>query len=209
MLIRRTLDNFLDETASHSPAPGGGSISALCASLSAALTSMVCRLTIGKKKYAEVEPEMKETLEKSEELRSAFQSLIDADTDAFHAVMNAFGLPKDTDEQKRVRSESIEAATKKATMVPMDLLRKCAQAIPLVQTVASKGNMNSLSDVGVAALALGTAALGASLNVYINLGGLKDTAFVENVRTETARLEGQVRSACEEVYAGVRRRLAP
>jgi formiminotetrahydrofolate cyclodeaminase len=184
MLTALTLTDFLNETASKSPAPGGGSVSALAASLGSALTSMVCRLTIGKKKYADVQGEMESCLRKSEELRAQCAALIDEDTAAFNAVMAAFGLPKEAEEEKRRRSEAIQKATTSATLVPIKVMELCAGALELVKVIAIKGNRNSLPDAGVAALMLRAACEGAALNVKANLSGLQDAAFVEQTEAK-------------------------
>ncbi len=178
MPSRKTLNAFLDELASSSPAPGGGSVAALAGALGAALTSMVCHLTMGRKKYADVEGDMKRVLEQSEQLRAQFTELIDRDTLAFNKVMEAFGLPKDTEPQKALRSVAITEATKEATLVPLEVMKHCIDALALAQTVALKGNPNSLSDAGVSALMLHAALEGAALNVRINLNGLNDPEFV-------------------------------
>ena len=178
MLTEKTLNKFLDELASNSPAPGGGSVAALSAALGSALTSMVCNLTIGKKKYASVEGEMKHILQQSESLRHTFASLVEKDTQAFNKVMEAFGLPKETDAQKALRSAAIEAATKEAALVPLEAMKHVIDALALAKVVAEKGNTNSLSDAGVSALMLHAATEGAALNVLINLNGIKDTEFV-------------------------------
>lgn len=186
MLAAKTINEFTEDVASALPAPGGGSVSALVGSLGAALTSMVCRLTIGKKKYLDVQAEMEAVLAQAEELRLRLIDLMDKDTTAFQAVMNAFTFPKETEEQKLERSEAIQAATKEATLVPLEVMNLCERAIELVQTTAKRGNVNSISDAGVAALMINAACLGAAMNVKINLATLQDTSFV---RMATERLE--------------------
>jgi formiminotetrahydrofolate cyclodeaminase len=178
MLATKSISEFLNETASSSPTPGGGSVAALAASLGLALTSMVCHLTIGKKKYADVQAQIEALLKRSEPLRARATAIIDEDTAAFDKVMAAFGMPKETSEQIVVRGVAIQQATKEAALVPMRLMELCAEAMPLVKTVAEKGNTNSLSDAGVAALMLAAACEGAALNVKINLASLEDKTFV-------------------------------
>jgi formiminotetrahydrofolate cyclodeaminase len=178
MPTRKTLNAFLDELASSSPAPGGGSVAALSGALGAALTAMVCNLTIGKKKYADVEPELKKILGQAEDLRRRFTELIDKDTEAFNKVMEAYGLPKDTDPQKALRNAAVKEATKEATLVPLEVMKHCIDALALAQEVASKGNVNSISDAGVSALMLHAACEGAAFNVKINLNSLNDPDFV-------------------------------
>src|SRR5579863_4684204 len=154
MLIELSVNDFCNELASQSPAPGGGSVAALSGALGAALTAMVCNLTIGKKKYTDVEGEMMETLTSAADIQRKLIHLIDADTDAFNAVMSAFGLPKDTEEQKAVRAQAIQNATKRATETPMDVMRLSRDAMQLAGVVAVRGNQNSISDAGVSAIML-------------------------------------------------------
>jgi methenyltetrahydrofolate cyclohydrolase len=178
MLTNLRITEFLDELASSSPAPGGGSVAALSGALGAALTSMVCNLTIGKKKYAAVEQEMKTILVKSEELRKTLTDLIVRDTEAFNKVMEAYSLPKETDDQKALRTAAIQEATKEATLVPLRVMKLIVDGLALAKIIAEKGNVNSISDAGVSALMLYAAAEGASLNVQINLSGINDPEFV-------------------------------
>ena len=196
MLTAKSVNEFLDEVASNSPAPGGGSVAALAGSLGAALTSMVCRLTIGKKKYADVQTEIEGVLQKCEELRANLTSIVEEDTKAFNGVMAAFGMAKETDEQKSLRNKAIQQATKSATLVPLELLGLCEEGIGLARTVVEKGNKNSLSDAGVALLLLQAAAGGAALNVRINLSGLEDQTFrneaIEKVSLATRNIDATV-----------------
>lgn len=178
MLAKKTVEEFLNELASNSPAPGGGSVAALAGALGSALTAMVCNLTIGKKKYADVEEEIKKVFEKIEPLRRQFTDLIDKDTQAFNKVMEAYSLPKEGDAQKAIRSAAIQSATKEATLVPLEVMKHSIDALALAKIVAEKGNTNSVSDAGVAALMLQAATEGAALNVKINLAGINDIEFV-------------------------------
>jgi len=178
MSTQITVAAFLDELASSSPAPGGGSVGALAGALGAALTSMVCNLTIGKKKYVNAEADMKKILRISEGLRSRFTALVEKDATAFNKVMEAYTLPKDTESHKALRSAAIQEATKEAALVPLEVMSHCIDALALTKEVAEKGNTNSISDVGVSALMLRAASEGAALNVKINLLGITDTEFV-------------------------------
>jgi len=207
MASRQTLKMFLDELASSSPAPGGGSVAALSGALGAALTSMVCNLTIGKKKYADVEADMKKIVSQSEELRNTFTVLVDKDTFAFNKVMEAFGLPKDTDPQKALRSAAIREATKEATLVPLEVMKHCIDALALAQEVASRGNVNSISDAGVSALMLHAACESAALNVRINLNSLDDSDFVGWKTDEVASLLGTSRMMLDEIQAIVEEKM--
>jgi len=207
MLVKKTVNGFLDELASSSPAPGGGSVAALAGALGAALTSMVCNLTIGKKKYAHVDGEMKKILKDAEELRSRFTGLVDKDTEAFNKVMEAFGLPKENDAQKALRDAAIAAATKEATMVPLEVMKHCIDALALAQNVAANGNKNSVSDAGVAALMLHAACESAALNVRINLNGLSDQEFVNWKMDEVISLLKTSRMMLEETQAIVNEKI--
>jgi formiminotetrahydrofolate cyclodeaminase len=201
MGTKKTLNTFLDELASSSPAPGGGSVAALSGALGAALTSMVCHLIIGKKKYADVEPEIKKVLSQSEALRGQFTRLVDKDTEAFNKVMEAFGLPKESDAQRALRSAAIAEATKEATLVPLEVMKHCIDATALAQEAASKGNANSVSDAGVSALMLHAACEGAALNVRINLNGLSDAEFVGWKSEELNSLLNTSRMMLDETMA--------
>ena len=201
MPAKKTLYGFLDELASSTPAPGGGSVAALAGALGAALTSMVCHLTIGKKKYADVEGDMKRILKDAEDLRARFTVLIDKDTDAFNKVIEAFSLPKDNENQKALRDAAIAAATKEATMVPLEVMKHCIDALALAQHVAVNGNKNSVSDAGVSALMLHAACESAALNVRINLSGLGDSEFVNWKSEEVISILKTSRMMLEETQA--------
>ncbi len=207
MLTTLTVTGFLNETASNTPAPGGGSVSALAASLGTALISMVCRLTVGKKKYAQVEDAMKKSLQRAEELRTQCTALIDEDTAAFNKVMAAFGLPKETEEQKERRSEEIQKATRSATLVPMKLMGLCGEALELVKVVASDGNQNSIPDAGVAALMLQAACEGAALNIRANLAGLQDAAFIEHARAEAQSFLEKTAASSRRILESIGKKL--
>lgn len=177
MLTEKPIKKFLDELASNSPAPGGGSVAALAGALGAALISMVCNLTTDRKKYADVDAEMKNILRQAEELRQQFTSLVDKDTNAFNKVMEAYGLPKETVNQKALRSAAIQEATKEAVLIPLEVMKHVIDGLALAKVVAEKGNINSISDAGVGALMLHASTEGAALNVQINLTGILDTDF--------------------------------
>ncbi len=182
---------FLDELASRQATPGGGSAAAIMGAQAAALISMVCNLTIGKPKYAEVEEEMQQVLIQAENLREQLLGMVKADVTVFDQLMACYGLLKNTDEEKTARSIKIQAALKEATLVPLECARACAETIDLSQIVAEKGNTGVISDAGVAVMAGYSALKSAALNVYINTGSIKDKAFVEEQLAELAQiLEG-------------------
>ncbi len=203
MLTKKTLADFIDELASSSPAPGGGSVAALAGALGAALTSMVCNLTIGKKKYVQVEQQLTAVLKKSESLRGSLTALIDEDTTAFNEVMDAFGLPKGTEPEQAARAEAIQRATKKATLIPLRVMQLCEETLALTKIVAEKGNSNSISDAGVASLMCHSACLGARLNVQINLTSLRDTAFIQQTQAQVDEISRRVDEANREILIRV------
>ncbi len=208
MLTDQTLTTFLDELASNSPAPGGGSVAALSGALGAALTSMVCNLTIGKKKYAEVEKEMNAVLEKAEDLRGQFTTLIDKDTEAFNKVMEAYSFPKDTEQQKALRNVAIQGTMKEAALVPLEVMKHVIDALALAGIVAEKGNASSLSDAGVSALMLNAACEAAALNVRINLASIQDKNFVGWKEEEVVSLLKTSKAKSEEILNNVKKKIS-
>jgi len=190
-LASSSISSFLSELASSSPAPGGGSVAALSGSLAAALDRMVCQLTLGKKKYENVQEEISSINNDLKKLQKRLTTLIDEDTDAFNDVMAAFKMPKDTEEQKKKRSDAIQEGYKKAAIVPLETARTAQKVLQLTTDVAKKGNTNSITDAGVAAL-LGYAAVhAAALNVEINLGSIKDETFVNKMKKELQSLRNE------------------
>ncbi|MDR1801817.1 MAG: cyclodeaminase/cyclohydrolase family protein [Lachnospiraceae bacterium] len=178
------LKGFIEDLASDSPAPGGGSVSAISGAFGASLLSMVSRLSIGKCQDEEANDAMKEVLEKSEELRGIFIEMAQADTRAFEEVMKAYALPKSSDEEKETRRNEIQEALKAATVVPLTVAKMCAQLIPYGLIASKYGNANASSDVSVALLQLYAAANGAMENVEINLDSIKDEEFIKNITSE-------------------------
>jgi formiminotetrahydrofolate cyclodeaminase len=202
-----SIQDFLDALASKSATPGGGGAAAVMGAQAAALISMVCNLTIGKPKYAEVEVEMQALLKKSEALRKTLTDMIKADVDVFGRLMATYGLPKDSDEEKAVRSEAIQTVLKEATIVPLVCAQACAETIALSRIAADKGNISVISDAGVAVMAGYSALKSAALNVYINAGGLKDRAFADAKLAELEAILNGADVATEEVYQIVKAKL--
>ena len=200
-LRKLTVEGFINETASSSPAPGGGSIAALNAASSAALITMGANLTLGKEKYAAVEGDMKEVAAKAGALKDDFLALIDEDSNAFNKIMAAFKLPKDTDEAKKARSAAIQDATKGAALVPFKVGQKANELFALAEEVITKGNQNAITDGAVAAMNARAAVRGAFLNVKINLGSIKDGLFVEDLQKKMAEIENEV-DAREQALLG-------
>jgi formiminotetrahydrofolate cyclodeaminase len=202
-----SLQNYLDTLASKSATPGGGSAAALMGAQAAALTSMVCNLTIGKPKYAEVEIEMQALLEKSEALREKLTSMIKADVDVFNRLMATYGLPKETNDEKVARSAAIQLVLKDATDVPLACAKACAEVIALSQIAAEKGSSAVISDAGVAVMSGYAALKSAALNVYINAASLKDRDFADEKIAELAVILTEAEVASQEIYELVKSRL--
>ena len=180
MYIAQPMQHFLDKLSSKSPEPGGGSAAALVGAEAAALVGMVCYLTLGKEKYADVQAEMEDLRDKSEAARADMQRLLQEDTEAFAAASAAYKLPKDTDEQKNERAIAIQAGLKKATEVPFAIGEKALEIARLSLVAAEKGNKGAVSDAGVAVLFAEAALQAAALNVRINLVSIKDPAYVND-----------------------------
>ena len=174
MLIDKKIHNFLEELASNSPTPGGGSVAALAGALGAALISMVGNLTIGKKKYEDVEEDIKKIISSSEKLRYELSQLIEEDVKAFNNFMATYKMPKETEDEKKIRAEKIQESLIEAAKVPLTVAYKCLEVLSLSKEVAEKGNVNVISDAGVAALMAEAALESAILNVKINLIMIKD-----------------------------------
>jgi formiminotetrahydrofolate cyclodeaminase len=177
-LTDKPVTNFLDELASNAPAPGGGSVASLAGALGAALVSMVCNLTLGKKAYADVQDDIQDLLAQSEALRQELTDLLEADVAAYTGYSKAAKMPRATEEEKAERAEVMQAALKTATDVPLQIAEAAAKVMDLCMPAAEKGNKWAVSDAGVAVLMAEAALRSAALNVLINLGSLKDQDFV-------------------------------
>ncbi|ODR99470.1 methenyltetrahydrofolate cyclohydrolase [Methyloceanibacter methanicus] len=198
------IEPFLDQLASSAATPGGGSAAAILGGMGAALVSMVCNLTIGKKKYADVEGDMKEILAKAEDLRHRLTGMIQDDVRAFDTVMGAYGMPKETDEEKAARGAAIQDALKMATDVPIRCCRLARDVIDLALAASEKGNVNVISDAGVGVLSAYAALRSAALNVYINAKMISDTSFVESKLSELEGLLAGAEATTEKAYDIVR-----
>jgi formiminotetrahydrofolate cyclodeaminase len=191
-LTDKPTKTFLDELASSAPAPGGGSVAALSGALGAGLISMVCNLTLGKPKYAAVQDDISAILKKSEDLRKKLTDLLEEDVAAYTVLSQTMKMPRDTDEQKTVRTKAMDTALKTATEVPMRVAEACVAVMALCPSAAEKGNTNAVSDVGVGILMAEAGLRSAALNVLINLGFIKDERFVSESRKRlNALLQGK------------------
>jgi len=207
MIKDKSVQVFLDELASKASTPGGGSAAAIMGAMGAALISMVGNFTVGKKGYEDVEAEARDILDESEALRDQLTEMIKADVDVFNQVMSAYGMSKETDEEKAARSEAIQSALKEATDVPLACARASAEVIKLSKPIAEKGNKNVISDAGVAVLAGQAALMSAALNVYINIGGIKDEEFRNDRQQQLEEILEGMESLTKEVYELVKSKL--
>ncbi len=202
-LIKQTLENFADTTASEAPAPGGGSVAAYVGALGAALGTMVANLSAHKRGWEEQWQLFSEQAESGQDLVRHLCSLVDEDTLAFNGIMEAFKLPKNTPEETQIRKNAIQEATKNAIEVPLAVMKACLKTYPLLLEMAKNGNPNSASDAGVGALCATAALKGAFLNVRINAGSYTDKAFVQNLLAEAQIMLQSAENAEKEILAAV------
>ena len=207
MIKDQPLQLFLDELASKAPTPGGGSGAAVMGAMAAALVSMVGNLTVGKKGYEEVASDLENTLQQSEKLRHHITNLIQADVEAFNSLMQAYALPRETTDEQAARGVAIQTALKTATEVPLSCARACAEVIALCQTAAEKGNLNVISDAGVAVVAAEAALKSAVLNVEINIGSIKDQTFTEDKSAELKKILQMTQDQADKIYTLVKSKL--
>ena len=207
MIKDMTIQTFLDELASKASTPGGGGGAAVNGAIGAALISMVANFTIGKKGYEDVHDEFTSILNQSEDLRSKLTDAIKDDVDVFNRVMAAYGMSKETEDEKKLRTEAIQSALKEATDVPLACAKLCREVIDLSESAAENGNTNVISDAGVALLAGYAGLRRAALNVYINIGGIKDKEFADDRRQQLETLLDGIEIFKENVYELVKSKL--
>jgi len=198
-LINMTLSGFTDETASESPAPGGGSISAYMGAMGIALGTMVSNLSAHKAGWDARWEEFSNWAEKGQYYKDALVNMVDEDTNAFNKIMDAFGLPKGSDEEKAARTQAIQDATKYATEVPFKVMQLCYDSMEVIKAMAEVGNPNSVTDAGVGALAARSGVMGAFLNVKINASGLKDRAFADKILKDGQELQDKTIALEKEI----------
>ncbi len=201
-----SVQTFLDQLASDQPVPGGGTVAALSGSLGASLVAMVCRLTIGRKGYEAVNAEMQTILGRAEKLQIELRDLMQADTDAYARVMDAYKLPKSADAEKLARTQAIQDALKHAVKVPMRVAELCAEVLALARPVAEHGNKNAASDGGVGALMAHAGLRGALFNVLINLGSIHDATFVQDHRARVNQFVVEAEQRQRDILAIVESR---
>lgn len=207
-LIRMDLRGFADETASESPAPGGGSISAYVGSLGAALGTMVANLSAGKRGWEEKVTYFSDLANQGQRIKDTLLLLVDEDTRAFNRIMDAFGLPKGTTEEKAIRTAAIEDATKYACEIPYKVMETAYSALPMLEAMINQGNPNSITDAGVGVLCVKTAVRGAYFNVLVNAQGLKDRSFADEIKSKAADLLKQNHDTADALIAIVEKAIA-
>ncbi|HRR24730.1 MAG TPA: glutamate formimidoyltransferase [Bacteroidia bacterium] len=208
VLANMRLNAFVDETASESPAPGGGSIAAYCGSLGVALATMVANLSASKKGWEERWNEFSDWADKGQKIKKQLLHLVDEDTVAFNKIMDAFKLPKTTDQEKADRKQAVAEATRYAIEVPLSVMKISLQSMELIQAMATNGNPNSVSDAGVGAMCARTAVLGAGLNVRINAAAYSDKTFVETVLKQAAEMENKAIANEKNILDVVNRKIS-
>lgn len=206
-LVNMNLSAFADETASESPAPGGGSISAYVGALGVSLATMVANLSSHKKGWDERWEEFSDWAEKGEALKNELVKLVDADTKAFNRIMEAFGLPKSTDEEKAIRSKAIQDATRYAIDIPFQVMQASFNSMEVIRAMAETGNPNSVSDAGVGALCARAAVMGAFMNVRINAAGYDDKCFVEEIVNKGREIEQKAIALEQEILKVVNEKI--
>lgn len=206
-ISEKTCIEFVNVLASKSAVPGGGGAAALVGAIGMALGSMVCNLTMGKKKYAEYEESVNEILVKAREIEKKLLSMIDKDAENFLPLSKAYGLPNSTEEEKKIKEEIMENALKVACEVPIDIVRVCFDAIKLHEDLVDKCSKLAISDVGVGVQCLRAAILSGKLNVVININSIKDMEYVETIRKEVNSVVEEGVKICDEVYAKVEKAL--
>lgn len=207
-LIRMDLRAFADETASESPAPGGGSISAYVGSLGAALGTMVANLSAGKRGWEDKINVFSDFAAQGQYVKDTLLTLVDEDTNAFNKIMNAFGLPKSTDEEKKARTQAIEDATKYACEIPFKVMETAYSILPMLAAMVEQGNPNSITDAGVGVLCVKTAVRGAYFNVLVNAQGLKDRTFAENIKSRAKQILDKNHAEADALIAKVEAAIA-
>jgi glutamate formiminotransferase/formiminotetrahydrofolate cyclodeaminase len=198
-LSNMTVTAFCDLLSTDAPAPGGGSVAALCTAMSGALTAMVANLTVDKKGYEKVQESVRLLAEKAQPVKEKALDAINRDTDAFYEMMDAMRLPKKTEAEIALRTAKMEETTQKAILVPFETLELSLSAVSLAQQVAAVGNTNALSDAGVAALTALTGAKAAYYNILINLAGVSTQSFKDEILDKSARLIAQIEAIAKEV----------
>ena len=200
-------NEFVEVLASKAPVPGGGGASALVGAVGTALGNMVGSLTVGKKKYADVEAEMWELKGKADVLQKELLTLIERDAEVFEPLSRAYGMPRETEEEKAEKARVMEIVLKEACSVPMEIMEKCCEALDLIVEFAAKGSALAISDAGVGAVFCKAALQGASLNVYINTKSMKNREYAEELNQKADAMLEKYTKIADEVFDSVLGRL--
>nr|WP_273701848.1 cyclodeaminase/cyclohydrolase family protein [Tepidanaerobacter acetatoxydans] len=199
----KTCNEFVNELASKSPVPGGGGAAALVGAIGVALSSMVCNLTTGKKKYAQFEDDIQDILKKAQELQNSLMQMIDEDAENFLPLSKAYGMPKGTEQERKLKEETLEKALKQACEVPIKIVKACYDAIKLHAELVDKGSRLAISDVGVGVQCLRAAIISGQLNIVININSIKDSVYVDRIKKEVMPLVKEGVNLADEVYEKV------
>lgn len=206
-LVNASCAAFVDETFSKAPVPGGGGVAALAGALGIALGGMVCNLTTGKKKYAQYEEDIQRILKEAEVLKARLLELIDEDAENFYPLSQAYGLPKNTEEEKKIKEETLQKCFKVAIQGPIEIMKVCYDSIKLQEELVDKGSMLAISDVGCGVLLLKGALQSAWLNVVVNLNCITDEEYKANLREELVPMMMDGMYICDDVYKAVLNKL--
>ena len=202
-----TCEEFLEVLASKAPVPGGGGASALVGAIGMALGNMVGSLTVGKKKYADVEADILALKEKATALQADFLRLVEADAEAFEPLAKAYGMPRETEEEKAEKARVMAIVLKDACAVPMEIMEKCCEAINVIEEFAAKGSALAISDAGVGVVFCKAALLGASLNVFINTKSMADKEYAASLNEKADKMIADYSKKADEIFAAVNARL--
>ena len=202
-----TCEEFVDVLASKAPVPGGDGASALVGAIGMALGNMVGSLTVGKKKYADVEADIVALKEKATALQADFLRLVEADAEAFEPLAKAYGMPRETEEEKAEKARVMAIVLKDACAVPMEIMEKCCEAIDVIEEFAAKGSALAISDAGVGVVFCKAALLGASLNVFINTKSMADKEYAASLNEKADKMIADYSKKADEIFAAVNARL--
>lgn len=205
-MYKKTCEEFVEVLASSAPVPGGGGASSLVGAIGMALGNMVGSLTLGKKKYADVQEDIIALKAKADALQKEMLTLIDKDAEMFEPLSKAYGLPKNTEEEKAEKARIMEAALKDACSVPVEIMERVCEAIDLLEEFAAKGTAIAISDVGVGVACCRAALLGASLNVFINTKSMQDREYAEAINEKAEKMIADYTAKADAIYADVRGR---
>ncbi len=204
---KESCNDFIDKLGSKEPTPGGGGASAFVGSIAAALANMVSSMTVGKKKYAKVEPDMYKYKAKCDILQDELLALVDLDAEVVQPLADAYKMPADTAEDRKNRNRALENARKEACTIPMDILGKCCEVLEIIKEIAEKGAESAVSDAGVAALCCKAAMQGAALNVYINTQHMTARKYAEEQNAKVEEMLEKYLPVADEIYENVLSRL--